>query len=234
MDTRSSALKSVPHELPMASAGARRVRRARAWRLAAVAASLAAIGFAIGFFWYIEQISRAAPSLDRPADGIVALTGGPERIADAIELLAAGRGKRLLITGVNRSTRAEEISQLIPRYHAMFNCCVDLDHSAVNTIGNAVETRRWAQERGFRSLVIVTSSFHMPRAFAELAHQMPDVTLIPYPVITERQRAAPWWASASSTKTLVFEYLKYLAAVVRMRIDPMETADLSIRRSILR
>jgi uncharacterized SAM-binding protein YcdF (DUF218 family) len=201
-------------------------RRARGLKVSAAAAGLCVAALAAGFFWYASQVALTEPALERAADGIVALTGGPERIGDAVELLAAGHGKRLLITGVNRTTRADEISRLMPRYQLMFSCCIDLDHSAVNTIGNAIETRRWANEHGFRSLVIVTSSYHMPRAMAELAHQMPELTLIPYPVITERQRAAPWWTSAASTKTLVFEYLKYIVAVVRMRLDPVvQTAD---------
>ena len=153
------------------------------------------------------------------ADGIVALTGGPDRITEAVELLAAGRGKRMLITGVNPATRMEEIVRQLPRYESQFNCCVDLDRSALNTIGNAVEAKRWAQERGFKSLVVVTSRIHMPRALAELEHQLPDVTLIPYPVITERQRAEPWWTNYASTRALVFEYLKYLAAGLRMKLD---------------
>ena len=57
----------------------------------------------------------------------------------------------------------------MPEHQRWFSCCVDLDHSAINTIGNAVETRRWVMARGFQSLIVVTSNFHMPRALAELA-----------------------------------------------------------------
>jgi uncharacterized SAM-binding protein YcdF (DUF218 family) len=101
----------------------------------------------------------------------------------------------------------------------LFACCIDIDHSAINTIGNAIETRRWASEHGFRSLVVVTSAYHMPRALAEIAHQLPDATLVPFPVVTERQRAEPWWSSAGSARMLMSEYLKYLVAIVRMRFD---------------
>jgi uncharacterized SAM-binding protein YcdF (DUF218 family) len=101
----------------------------------------------------------------------------------------------------------------------MFSCCIDLGHSAVNTIGNALETRQWVRDRGFHSLVVVTSSYHMPRAMAELAHQLPDVTLIPFPVVPEKRRGEPWWSSASTTRLMVMEYLKYLLAVVRTRLD---------------
>ena len=79
------------------------------------------------------------------------LTGGASRIADAIDLLAAGRGKRLLISGVHRTTTTTEIARINPRYQGLVACCVDLDYSAVNTVGNAIETRRWARARGFTS-----------------------------------------------------------------------------------
>ncbi len=174
-----------------------------------------------GLVWYVTLIDReAAP--EGTADAIVALTGGPERIGEAVEQLAAGRGKRLLITGVNRATNVEALARLVPRYEALFDCCIDIDHSAINTIGNAVETRRWARERGFRSLMIVTSSYHMPRAIAEISHQLPDATLLPFPVTTERQRAEPWWSNAGSARMLVSEYLKYLVAIVRMRFDALD------------
>jgi uncharacterized SAM-binding protein YcdF (DUF218 family) len=191
----------------------------RGRRLVSRLAVASVVAFVAGFLWFVTQVPMSEVPFEGKADGIVALTGGPDRITEAVELLAAGRGKRMLITGVNPTTRMEEIARQLPRYEAQFNCCIDLDRSALNTIGNAVETRRWAQEQKFKSLVIVTARIHMPRALAELEHQMPDVTLIPYPVITERQRAEPWWTNYASTRALVVEYLKYLAAGVRMRLD---------------
>src|SRR6185503_7733707 len=142
-------------------------------------------------------------ALNRNADGIVVLTGGSSRVADAIELLASGRGQRLLITGVYRATGPGELSRLAPEYQRVVRCCVDLDRSAVNTLGNAVETRRWARERGFRSLIIVTSAYHMPRALAEISHQLPDVKLIPFPVVSDRLRLEPWWSNGTTTRLVL-------------------------------
>ena len=172
-----------------------------------------------GFFWFAMQISGEEVILDRKADGIVALTGAASRIPDAIELLAAERGKRLLITGVHRATSASEIARLTPLYSKYFTCCIDLDRSALNTLGNALETKRWTRDRGFTSLIVVTSNWHMPRAIAEIAHQLPDVTLIAYPVISEKVKTEPWWQSLDTARFLVAEYLKYLFAHLRMRLD---------------
>jgi uncharacterized SAM-binding protein YcdF (DUF218 family) len=148
------------------------------------------------------------------------LTGAASRIPDAIELLAAERGKRLLITGVYRATNAREIARLTPLYSKFFTCCIDLDKSALNTFGNALETKRWAREHNFNSLIVVTSSWHMPRAMAELAHQLPDATLIPYPVISDKVKSEPWWSSPEMARFFLEEYLKYLFALTRMRLDP--------------
>jgi uncharacterized SAM-binding protein YcdF (DUF218 family) len=173
-----------------------------------------------GFFWFAWQVPDSEITLDRKADGIVVLTGAASRIPDAIELLTTQRGQRLLITGVHRTTSAHEISRLLPLNQQIFTCCVDLDRSALNTLGNAIETRRWAKERNFNSLIIVTSNWHMPRAMAELAHQLPDVTLIPFPVVSERIKEEPWWSNGSTARLLLSEYLKFVFAEIRMLVDP--------------
>jgi uncharacterized SAM-binding protein YcdF (DUF218 family) len=175
---------------------------------------------AVGFVWFVLQISGDEVTLDTKADGIVALTGAAARIPDAIELLATERGKRLLITGVHRATSSREIARITPLYSKYFTCCIDLDRSALNTFGNALEARRWAREHNFNSLIVVTSNWHMPRALAELGHQLPDVTLIPYPVISEKVKTEPWWSNTDTARLLLGEYLKYLFALMRMRLDP--------------
>lgn len=173
-----------------------------------------------GFIWFFASIANEEVTLDTKADGIVALTGAAARIPDAIELLATERGKRLLITGVHRATSSREIARITPLYSKYFTCCIDLDRSALNTLGNALETKRWARGHNFNSLIVVTSNWHMPRAMAELAHQLPDVTLIAYPVISEKLKAEPWWSNTDTARLLLGEYLKYLFALLRMRLDP--------------
>ncbi len=94
-------------------------------------------------------------------------------------------------------------------------CCVDFDRS-LNTLGNAIETRRWAQSRDFHSLIVVTSNYHMPRALAEIAHQLPGIALVPFAVVTDRQRAERWWAHATRARLMLSEYVKFLFAKLRM------------------
>jgi uncharacterized SAM-binding protein YcdF (DUF218 family) len=173
-----------------------------------------------GFVWFVWHVPAEEVKLRQNADGIVVLTGGASRIEDAMELLAAGHGKRLLISGVHRATSSAEIARLIPRYERFVSCCVDLDHSAVNTVGNAVETRRWVKDQRFSSLIVVTSAYHMPRTMAELAKQLPDTALVPFPVVTDKLRSEPWWASAPTARLILSEYAKFVVAQLRMRIEP--------------
>jgi uncharacterized SAM-binding protein YcdF (DUF218 family) len=177
----------------------------------------------LGFVGFLSKLRYAESAPERPADGIVVLTGGSSRVSDAMDLLAAGYGKRLLISGVHPTIAASDISRSLQESQALFRCCVDLDHSAVNTRSNAAETRRWAHERGFKSLIVVTSNYHMPRAILELSHAMPDVTLLPFAVIGDKWRDDPWWTSGVTLRLLLSEYVKYVAAELRVRL-----ADLSI------
>src|SRR5215510_13650401 len=195
-------------------------RRPRGWLCATIvgALALAFVGAGFGFVGFLSQLRGSEERPARNADGIVVLTGGSSRVSDAIELLAAGYGKRLLISGVHPTNDVHDISRTLPDNHKLLNCCVDLDRSAINTRSNAAETRRWARERGFKSLIVVTSNYHMPRAIVELSHAMPDVTLIPFAVVGDRWRDEPWWTSGTTLRLLLSEYVKYVAAEVRVRL----------------
>jgi len=215
---------------PARAGGGSQLRRIAAYVVAICAA--AALLIAAGFGWFVWRLPTDEIALDRNVDGIVVLTGGASRILGAMELLAAGRGKRLLISGAyNPAITSGEISRLNPRYGRIVGCCVDFDH-APNTVGNAIETRQWALSHGFQSLIVVTSNYHMPRALAEIAHQLPDMTLVPFPVIADKGHAEPWWAHATTARLMFLEYLKYLAARARIWLDPSLMAGLPDKTGI--
>ena len=197
--------------------------RPRRLRVGLAILGLAVVAVIGGFFVFLSQLRDTQAPPERKADGIVVLTGGASRVSDAMELLAAGYGKRLLISGVHPTSAASDISRTLPERQTYFSCCVDLDRSAVNTRSNAAETRRWVHERGFKSLIVVTSNYHMPRAIVELSHAMPDVELIPYAVIGDKWREDPWYEGGPTLRLVLSEYVKYVAAKFRVQL-----ADLGI------
>ncbi|MBA2125740.1 YdcF family protein [Hyphomicrobium methylovorum] len=184
------------------------------WLVLLLAVSTAALAF--GFVIFAVTVTRDdASGLDK-ADGIVVLTGGELRMEAGAKLLGEGRAKRMLISGVNRKVTREEMRRLLNLQTDTFNCCVDLGYEALDTVGNADETRTWAKSNGYTKLIIVTSRYHMPRSLAELALAMPGVTLIPYAVTPRRVPETTWWLHASTTRVLLSEYLKYLPAMARL------------------
>jgi uncharacterized SAM-binding protein YcdF (DUF218 family) len=179
--------------------------------LAVVAAYL------IGFAAFIARLPAAPPHAVR-ADAIVALTGSDDRLYAAVALLEHGVGQRLLITGVHPFMRK---ALLRPLLHGgtRFDCCADLGFVATNTHGNAMETAGWARAHGFRSLVVVTANYHMPRSLEEFSAAMPDVKLVPYPV-PEIVAAHRWWLDPAAIRTLQYEYAKYLGSVALRTVYP--------------
>ncbi|MCJ2013714.1 YdcF family protein [Methylobacterium sp. J-076] len=201
-------------------AGPGHAGRDRALRCGAVAAGLGVVALVGGFLTFVGTVARQERIPEGRTDGIVALTGGAQRIGDAIDLLAAGYGRRLLITGVNERTSREEIARLNPTQRDLIACCVDLDYRARNTIGNAIETRRWMRTHHFSTVAVVTSNYHMPRTLIELDHALQESErIVPHPVVTEGFDADAWWRNPPAARLLASEYLKFLVSWVRTRFE---------------
>ncbi len=162
-----------------------------------------------GFGWFVHTAFENRPP-PPPADGIVALTGGADRVETALHLLAEGRARLLLVSGVGGATdfselahRAGVASALAPR--------VALGRAAASTHGNAAETAEWARAHAVRSLIVVTAGYHMPRALTEIGRALPGVPLYPVAVQPPAMRGE---ADAATFRLLAGEYTKWLATEV--------------------
>ena len=139
----------------------------------------------------------------------MALTGGSSlRIEAAVELLEQGLAQRLLISGVNPDATREQVRAATSTAGRAFDCCVDLGFQAENTVGNAIETADWVRYHHFRTLIVVTADYHMPRALLELHAAMPDVKLHAYPVVTPVLDVRRWWASPEAARRMVVGVLQ--------------------------
>ena len=179
---------------------------------------VAAVIWAAGLLAFAERVERSTPAPQPPrADGVVALTGAGsnERIGAAVELLADGKARRMLVSGVSREASREDIRVVSRAVRRLYDCCVDLGFDAANTLGNARETQEWARAMRYDRLIVVTADYHMPRAMLELRGAMPGKRLTPYPVETPVINSARWWRTTGAARLMVLEYCKYLAILGR-------------------
>lgn len=151
----------------------------------------------------------------RPSDGVVVLTGGENRIREGLRLMTAAPVRRVLISGVYRTTSRDEFRRRFLLPATLADCCLDIGYVAQDTIGNAEETREWAHAWGFRRLIVVTSGYHMPRSLLELRRVLPGVELVPYKVRWGDETGKPWWLNSQTARLVVREYGKFLWAYVR-------------------
>lgn len=177
------------------------------------AAFFVLVALLTGFALFVREARSHGELADPRADAVVVLTGGPGRVATGVRLLEEERGARLLISGVNPGSPVEDIAAAAGASQALFDCCVDVGPEAADTVGNAAETALWAGGRGYGSLIVVTSDYHMPRALLELQAAMPDTRLIAYAV----PAPAPW-SSAAEARRWMTEYFKYAAVYAREQI----------------
>lgn len=169
------------------------------------------LAWAAGFGWFIRAVEQVPPP-PPPADGIVALTGGADRVQAALKLLAAGGADRLLVSGIGGGADLHDLARRAGIDPRPLADRVTLGRGAASTRGNAEETAAWVHRNHVHSLIVVTAFYHMPRALTEIARAVPAVTLYAAPVLPPRMRGAHWLTGWSGLRLLIGEYTKYLAA----------------------
>jgi len=176
------------------------------------------LAWAGGFVWFLRAIPDEVSDPETATDAIVVLTGGSLRVQSGLALLAAGKAKKLFVSGVHPGTDVAALMRAEHRSSATLACCVVLGHEADNTLGNAEETALWMRREGFHSLRLVTSSYHMPRSLLEFSRAMPEVRIVAHPVFPEQVMQGYWWARPRTAMLIFAEYQKYLLSLVRPMI----------------
>ena len=146
------------------------------------------------------------------ADGIVVATGGQARLQAGIDLLKDGAASQLLLTGVGNGITKDMIASSLNLSQAdrvAFECCVSLESTAQDTIGNAIAAKVWAKGSAIQKIVLVTSDYHMPRAALEFANQMPERAIIAYPISAPDLAGKSWYSDWPSFRLYMREFLKY-------------------------
>lgn len=156
------------------------------------------LAWMLGFAWFAVALPQ--PADDRKTDAIVVPTGGPGRVERGLDLLAAKRAKRMLVSGADRRVQPAELAEAYHVPRALVACCVDLGQEAVDTRSNAEETAAWLKQHRYRSVRLVTTDWHMSRARFELGRTLDDDVTI----VGDAVKSTP------ALSALFKEYHKYL------------------------
>jgi len=168
------------------------------------AVALIVLVWVMGFFAF--AISLPMPNEAAHADAVVVLTGGEGRIDRGLSVLRAHRAGRMLVAGVDPEVKPREVAAQYHVDRALMRCCITLGYQSVDTRSNASEATQWVEASGtgsgkVRSLLLVTSDWHMRRAAFEMRRALP-------PQVDLIEDAVP---SSPSFNTLFMEYNKYIA-----------------------
>jgi len=185
-------------------------------RASSVAVLGAMVLFLGGFALFATHVSQLSTPKNPPsADAIIVLTGGQARLDAAIGLLKSGKGERLLISGVHPQTSSRMLQAATGGDMALFSCCVDIDHAALDTVGNAEESAKWVRTHAYSRVILVTNNYHMPRSLLEMSRLLDKEELDPYPVVNSNLDNGGWIVRPGALRVLFTEYNKYLLALAR-------------------
>jgi uncharacterized SAM-binding protein YcdF (DUF218 family) len=178
----------------------------------------AACLWSVGLVRFADNIPKQVADSVTATDAIVVLTGGSERVATGLQLLAADKAQRALISGVHPGVAVSDLLRLVGASQQPIETRVDAGYGARDTAGNAVETADWMHARGYRSLRLVTGNYHMPRSLFEFNCALPDARVVPHPVFPQVVHNGAWWSRPGTAALIISEYNKYLLASLRHRV----------------
>ena len=176
---------------------------------------LTTIALIAGLFRFASLVNRAPQDVTTETDALIVLTGGTERVAVAIDLLKQKKAEKLLVSGVNKKVDMGLLAKTVDELPEELAANITLGHVACNTRQNALESKDWTDKNGFKSVRLVTASYHMPRSLSEFRNVMPDVKIIPHPVFPQTVKHDEWWKWRGTFMLITEEYVKYLIVTVK-------------------
>lgn len=182
-------------------------------------ASLIAFLWIVGLLWYVAAMPNTPAPDDAHAEAIVVLTGGKGRLEEGFRRLASDAAPIMFVSGAGDDVRTGDLIRPLPpelqkKVRALGAPAIVLGYRARNTIGNAEETQSWLNQNPKKSILLVTSHYHMPRALSEFYSVMPDLHIIAAPVIAD-DFPESWWQDKNSRDLALSEYHKFIASKLR-------------------
>ena len=174
----------------------------------------------VGFTNFLMTIPADVPKDIVKSDAVVVLTGGSKRLEVGIILLEQGKAELLFVSGVNEKVTRSDILQVVDRgkilkNDQLFSCCIKLGYVAEDTTGNAKESLEWLRINSLSSIILVTSNYHMQRAYLEFKLQNSNVRITKYPVISSDFTLSEWVINPRRFALLFLEYHKLILTSLR-------------------
>ena len=187
----------------------------RSLRIVLITIALVFSIWATGYSVFAYRITHMyiPDGADPKPDAIIVVTGGSSRINKGLDLLQNGFTDNLFISGVNKKVSLDTLLSIWDGYDPHNPpCCITLGHTAKNTWENALETRLWVNAQdNIKTLWLITSNYHMPRAWVELHSAMPELDIVPYPVnsdVTMHEQGGFFRVSLSEYNKTILTYLR--------------------------
>jgi uncharacterized SAM-binding protein YcdF (DUF218 family) len=121
-----------------------------------------------------------------PADAVIVLSGGAGRIAEGYRAWSSGAGRDFCILGAGRGVKPD---RLLPQEVSLPQEALSRIHVegwSENTLENAFSAKALAERRGYSSMILVTSDYHVPRAYLAFRRVLPpEISLSVIPVRAE-------------------------------------------------
>ncbi len=144
---------------------------------------------------------------DVRTDAVVVLAGGKGRIEEGVRLYREGKGERLFLIGVDPSVRKSDL--FTEKSGERGGEGVFLEKVSRNTLENAIMARQMLLQYNVRSIILLTSRYHMKRSLLLFRQVFPkDVAIYPYPVTVNPSKDG-WWSHGGSVRLLFSEFYKY-------------------------
>jgi uncharacterized SAM-binding protein YcdF (DUF218 family) len=153
-----------------------------------------------------------------PADAALVLTGDLnfERTDHAAALVRSGGARLLVLTGGEpfigdsaESLRARALADGVPAAR------IRLENTSTNTRESLVAVAPILRREGVRTLLLVSSPYHMRRASWDARRALPGIRILCEPAPCSHWRAEGWWRSQYSRRIVGDEYLKLVYSVLR-------------------
>jgi uncharacterized SAM-binding protein YcdF (DUF218 family) len=119
-----------------------------------------------------------------PADAILVLTGDENRIPEGYRAWREGRAGELYILGAGGGARLDRILPGNPALTRAELRRLHVEGWSENTLENAISAKGVVAERNFRTVILVTSDYHVPRAHLAFRTVLPaavSIDVIPVP-----------------------------------------------------